>query len=76
MTVKRTREQLTEEISAIEGVERVESVAESAFQKLTIYVAADAYLSGRVVDTIGRENIESQNLRDPTLEEAYINILQ
>ena len=76
VTVNRPREQLAADILAIEAVERVESAAEGPFQKLTISITFGADLRDTIVDAIGAENIESVVSRDPTLEEAYINILQ
>ena len=76
VTVNRPREQLAAEILEIEAVERVESTAEGPFQKLTISIAFGADLRDTIVDAIGAENTESVVSRDPTLEEAYINILQ
>ena len=76
VTVNRPREQLAADILEIEAVERVESAAEGPFQKLTISITFGADLRDTIVDAIGAENIESVVSRDPTLEEAYINILQ
>ncbi len=76
VTVNRPREQLAAKILEIEAVERVESAAEGPFQKLTISITFGADLRDTIVDAIGAENIESVVSRDPTLEEAYINILQ
>ena len=76
VTVNRPREQLAAEILEMEAVERVESTAEGPFQKLTISITFGTDLRDTIVDAIGAENIESVVSRDPTLEEAYINILQ
>ena len=76
VTVNRPREQLAADILEIEAVERVESAAEGPFQKLTISITFGADLRDTIVAAIGAENIESVVSRDPTLEEAYINILQ
>ena len=76
VTVNRPREDLAAAISELQDVERVESSGEGPFQKLTVLVAHGADLRERIVDTVGSDNIESLVSRDPTLEEAYINILQ
>ena len=76
VTVNRPREDLVARISELEAVERVESSWEGPFQKLTVLVAYGADLRERIADTVGADNIESLVTRDPTLEEAYINILQ
>ena len=76
VTVNRPREQLVAELSEIEAVERVESAGEGALQKLTVFTKFGADPRHRITETAGPENIESLVSRDPTLEEAYINILQ
>ena len=76
VTVNRPREDLAAAISELEAVERVESSGEGPFQKLTVLVAHGADLREKIADTVGADNIESLVSRDPTLEEAYINILQ
>ena len=76
VTVKRPREQLVADLSEIESVDRVESSGEGAFQKLTVFVKFSASLRDKIAEAIGPENIESLVSRDPTLEEAYINILR
>ena len=76
VTINRPRESLAGELSGIEGVERVESAGEGALQKLTISVTFGADLRDKIVETVGSENIENLVSRDPTLEEAYINILK
>ncbi len=76
VTVNRPREELVAEILEVDEIERVESLAEGPFQKLTISVTYGADLRDRIVETVGAENIENLVSRDPTLEEAYINILK
>ena len=76
VTVNRPREGLVAEVSLIEAVERVESSGEGALQKLTVSIAFGADLKEKIAETVGPENIESLVSRDPTLEEAYINILK
>ena len=74
--VRNARGGLVEEVSAIQGVEHVESSAENAFQKLTLSVAAGLDVRDRAAEVVGPDNIESIVMRDPTLEEAYISILR
>lgn len=76
VTVNRPREQLVAELSEIEAVERVESSGEGALQKVTVFTRFGVDLRERIAETVGPEIIESLVSRDPTLEEAYINILQ
>ena len=74
--VRRAREGLTGEVSEIPGVAGVNSIGEGALQKLTISVNAGADVSDQVTEIIGSDDIESLVARNPTLEEAYINILR
>ena len=76
VTVNRPREDLAGEVAGLEDVERVESTGEGALQKLTISVSFGTDPREKIVGIVGPENIESLVSRDPTLEEAYINILQ
>ncbi len=76
VTVNRPREDLAGEVAGLEEVERVESTGEGALQKLTISVSFGTDPREKIVGIVGPENIESLVSRDPTLEEAYINILQ
>ena len=76
LTVNRPREELAAEISELEAVERVESIAEGPFQKLTVSTRFGEELRDRIVEIVGSENVESLVSRDPTLEEAYINIIR
>ena len=76
VTVNRPRQELAAEVSAIDGVDRVEALADGPFQKLTVSVPLGLELRDRIADVVGAENIESLVSRDPTLEEAYINIIR
>ena len=76
VTVRRAREGLIDQVSEIHGVVGVNSIGEGAFQKLTISVDAGTDVRHEVSETIGADDIESLVVRDPTLEEAYINILR
>lgn len=76
VTINRPREGLAAGVSNIDAVERVESSGEGALLKLTISVRFGTDLREKIVEIIGPENIESLVSREPTLEEAYINILK
>ena len=76
VTVNRPREDLAARVSELEGVERVESSGEGALQKLTVSVSFGIDLKEKIVEAVGPENVEGLVSRDPTLEEAYINILK
>ncbi len=76
MVVNRTRESLTEEISDIDGVRRVELSTEGVLQKVAVFVEAGADVRPRIEETVGVEAIENLVVREPTLEEAYVSILK
>lgn len=76
VTVRETRERLIQEICAIEGVERADAGADGAFQKLVVYTKPGTDLKDRIVETVDEANVENVVARDPTLEEAYVNILR
>ena len=76
VVVNQTRERLEEELSAIEGVLRVETSAEGIFQKMTVFVEAGSDVGQTIEEVIGADRTENLIVRDPTLEEAYVSILQ
>ena len=75
-TVRQTREGLVEELSVLEGVQRVDMGVDGPLQKVITQVKAGTDLKDRVVEIIGEAPIENVVVRDSTLEEAYINILR
>jgi ABC-2 type transport system ATP-binding protein len=76
VTIKEPRKGLSEEIAKIDGVERVDSAVEGAFQKLVVQTRIGANLSDAIVNVVGNNNVERSFTRDPTLEEAYLSILK
>ena len=76
VTVRRTRGNLLDEISNIDEVQRADIWEDGAFQKFTIHVRDGTDLKGRIVGLIDEDDIENVVVRDPTLEEAYVNILK
>ncbi len=75
VTLKETRPGLLDEVSGIDGVEKVESGADGLFQKLSLHTRAGSDLRQQVTQMVGEANVETMIMRDPTLEEAYLNIL-
>ena len=65
-----------EELSRLDGVERVDSSADGLLLKFVVQTRAGLDLSDRLVAVIGAENVVSSVTRDPTLEEAYINVFK
>ena len=73
--IRAMRPGLVEELSALEGVERVDTDFESGLPRLMVQTDARQGSDSRIVQVIGEDNIESRVSRDPTLEEAYLSIL-
>ena len=76
VTLNRTRDGLREEISRLDGVQRVDATADGLLSKLTIQVDVGVDLAPTVARTVGEDAVESMVARDPTLEEAYLSILK
>ena len=76
LTVKPTRGELTEELSRLDGVERVDSSPDGLLLKFVVQTRAGVDLSDQLISVIGAENVVSSVTRDPTLEEAYINVFK
>jgi hypothetical protein len=73
----RLRSGLVEAISPIAGVQRVDLISDSALHKITIQTAIGTDLQDRIATVIGNTGmIENVVNREPTLEEAYLNILR
>ena len=73
--IRNMRPGLVEELSALAGVERVDTDFESGLPRLMVQVDAGQGSDSRIMQVIGEDNIESRVSRDPTLEEAYLSIL-
>jgi len=65
-----------ENLASIRGIVHVTSSLDGPIEKLTIHTLPGAEVRDMVTVTIGQDNIESMVMREPTLEEAYISILQ
>ena len=76
IVVNRTRASLAEELSGVDGVRRVETSVEGVLQRFAVFVKAGADVRPRIEEIVGADAIESLVLREPTLEEAYVSILQ
>jgi hypothetical protein len=73
----RLRSGLVEAISPIAGVQRVDLISDSALHKITIVTAIGTDLRDRLAAVIGNTGIIGKMVnREPTLEEAYLNILK
>ena len=76
LTLSRTRAGLQEEIARLDGVQRVDAAADGLLSRLTVQVDVGVDLTTEIAQTVGQDAIESIVARDPTLEEAYLNILR
>ena len=76
VTVREPRDALVAELNRLPGVVRTEVGSDGAFQKFTLQAAPDAELRRPLLDLLGEWNVEALIDRDPTLEEAYVSILQ
>ncbi|MBA7704065.1 Vitamin B12 import ATP-binding protein BtuD [subsurface metagenome] len=76
VTIREANRNIPEEITKVEGVERVDTGVDGAFQKLIISTKVGVELQEEITNMIGGDAIENIITRDPTLEEAYLNILK
>ncbi len=73
--IRAPRKGLVEELGRLAGVQRIASSSDGPFQRITLYTGVGVSLDGRVQDLVGQDNLEQFVSREPTLEEAYISIL-
>ena len=76
VTASAARPGLMEDLSALEGVERVDTRNDDGMARFMIQVRTGTDLRDQVLQTFGDGNVETSTVRDPTLEEAYLNILK
>ncbi len=76
VTLLNTRPGLIQEISALDGVQRVESGLDGTLQKLIVHTRTGTDLKASIRSKVGQGNVERLVVRDPTLEEAYLSILR
>ena len=76
LTLNETRASLQEELSRIEGVKRTTVSVDGVFQKVTLHVDSGSDLRDQVTEVVGTSRVESMVFRDPTLEEAYLEIIE
>jgi ABC-2 type transport system ATP-binding protein len=76
VVMRKNRFDAVEMLTAVPGIEHVTSTADGPIQRLTVHILPGTQLKPRVVEQLGEECIESLVMRDPTLEEAYLNIIK
>ncbi len=64
------------EIQNLPYIKEVMHITDGPVQKLTLYMQPDVEIRDEVRRIIGVENIEYMAMRDSTLEEAYLSIVQ
>ena len=75
ITLRTPVPELVDEISSLEQVQRVTEGTEAAMQQLIVHSSPDFDLSAYLEDRMSETDIVSLVVRDPTLEEAYLSIL-
>jgi ABC-2 type transport system ATP-binding protein len=65
-----------EKLSRVAGIQRVTASLDGPIQRLIIYVLPGVEIKEPIKTILGETNIETLVLRDPTLEEAYLNIIK
>jgi ABC-2 type transport system ATP-binding protein len=63
-------------IQALQGIQRVTAIEDGPLQRITIHMLPGTEVKIGVTEILGKGNIESLVMRDPTLEEAYLNIIK
>jgi ABC-2 type transport system ATP-binding protein len=76
LILRQSQADATESLASVQGIERVTSSFDGPIQKLTIQISPGAEVKAEVSRILGESNVESMVMRDPTLEEAYINIIK
>ena len=76
VTVREAMKGLVTDISRLEGVRRVDMGADGVLQKLTIHTTVGIDIREQISAVASQAGIENMVSREPTLEEAYLNILK
>ena len=71
-----TQTNVVETMQTLPGFQRVTAIADSPIQRITIQMKPNTQFKAGVTEIIGKGNIESMVMRDPTLEEAYLSIIK
>ena len=75
ITLRTPVPELVDEIGSLEDVQRVTEGTEDAMQQLIVHGSMDFNLSAYLEDRVPETDIVSLVVREPTLEEAYLSIL-
>ena len=74
--VPQTRSGLAADLRQIEGVQRVDMIADGMLSKFVIQLDAQTNPTSEITTVVGPDNVGGIITRDPTLEEAYLSILR
>jgi ABC-2 type transport system ATP-binding protein len=73
--VRNSPQSLTDNLAKIPGVRRVVASPEGPFEKFALHVEQNIDIKQLAMDIIGPNNVESFLERAPTLEEAYLSLI-
>ncbi len=73
---RQTQANAVEAMQALQGIQRVTAIADGPIQRITIHMKPGTEFKAKVTEILGKGNIESLVMRDPTLEEAYLSIIK
>ncbi len=76
VTVKEALGGLVNDISRLEGVRRVDTGLDGVLHKLTVHTSIGVDIQEQIAEMAGHAGITNIISREPTLEEAYLNILK
>ena len=66
---------LAAELESLPAVQRVEVTSDGGTHRAMIHHAPDADVGGQVTRIVGAENVVHMTTREPTLEEAYLELI-
>ncbi len=66
---------LAAELESVAAVQRVEVTSDGGTHRAMIHHAPDADVAGQVTRIVGAENVVHMTTREPTLEEAYLELI-
>ena len=73
---RQTQTNAVDAMQVLPGIQRVTAIADGPIQRITIQMKPGTEFKTKVTEILGKSNIESLVMRDPTLEEAYLSIIK
>jgi len=65
-----------QKLNSIDGINYLSSISDGPIQRLTMQVIPGIEVKDKIYEVCGNSNVESLITRDPTLEEAYLSIIE